>query len=174
MNQKCIYESLVRDELTGRLRQPSASNQGRDVVGLDSQNTSTWSQANPFNGFGDIRPMQNYSIQNDSISFGITSSGDLNTPLPHEHQVPLDKVHPKVLTWEEAIQGPVDQVVSDSGATTTALSDQRLLSQDHGPGILSPDYLSLRHGGRVRYIGKAFWGFIPGQVRPSMQQCHST
>lgn len=171
MNKTCVYESLVRDELTGRLRQPPASNQDRDFARVDSHNTPTWSQANPFTEFGGIRPTENHSSQDDSISTGINNSSDLNPPLPREHQVPLDKVHPKVPTWEEVIQviqGPVNQDISGSGATSTALFDQRSPSQDHRPDRLSPDYLSLRRGGRVRYIGKAFWGFIPGQVRLSM------
>lgn len=174
MNQKCVYESLVRDELTGRLRQPFASNEGRDLSRLDSHKSPTWSQSNPFTGSGDIRPTQIHSNQGDSKSFESVSSSDLNSSLPREHQVMSDKAHPKVPTWEEAIQEPVDQDVSGPRAIATALSDQRLRSQDHGPIILSPDYLSLRHGGRVRYIGKAFWGFVPGQVRSSMQQCHPT
>ena len=171
MNKTCVYESLVRDELTGRLRQPPASNQDRIFARVSSHNTPAWSQANSFTDFGAIRPTQNHSSQDDSIGTGINKSIDLNPPLPREHQVPLDKVYPKVPTWEEVIQGPVNQDISGSGATSTALFDQRSSrssSQDHQPDRLSSDYLSLRRGGRVRYIGKAFWGFIPGQVRPSM------
>lgn len=169
MNKTCVYKSLVRDELTGRLRQPPASNQDRDFARVDSHNTPPiWSQANPFTGLGGIRLAQNHSSQDDSISTGINNSIDLNPPLPREHQVLLHKVYPKVPTWEEVIQGPVNQDISGSGATSTALFDQQSSSQDHRPDRLSSDYLSLRRGGRVRYIGKAFWGFIPGQVRPSM------
>lgn len=165
MNKTCVYESLVRDELTGRLRQSPASNRDRDFTRVDSHKTPTWSQANPFTEFEGIRPTQNHSSQDDSISTGINNSIDLNLPLPRERRVPLDKVHPKVPTWEEVLQGPVNQDISGSGPTSTAL---RSSSQDHRPDRLSPDYLSLRRGGRVRYIGKAFWGFIPGQVRLSM------
>ena len=107
------------------------------------------------------------------MSSGITSRSDLNSSLLSEHRITLDNAHPKVPTWEEAIQVPTDQDLSGSGATAKALSNQQLRPQDHGSDILSPDYLSLRHGGRVRYIGRAFWGFIPGQVRPTWQQCHS-
>jgi hypothetical protein len=173
MNKKCVYESLVRDKLTGRLRLPSPSPQDKDLARLDLQNNPP-SQAKPVTVLGDVRPTQSHSNRDDSVSTGINSNSDLIQPLPREHQMPLDKVHPKVPTWEKAIQGPVNHDASAARITLAAPSDQRLSSPDHRPYILSPDYLSLRRGGRVRYVGKAFWGFVPGQVRSSMQQCHST
>jgi Zn(2)-Cys(6) binuclear cluster domain-containing protein len=36
--------------------------------------------------------------------------------------------------------------------------------------ILPSDYLSVRRGARVRYIGKAFWGIITGRVRNDESQ----
>lgn len=167
MNKKCVYESLVRDELTGRLRQSSPSLQDRVTTRFDHQNNPIWSEANSFNRSGDIRPTQNHSNHNASIRTDIDSNSEPNQYLARELQVPLDKVHPKVPTWEEAIQEPINH--DNSGSGIAPLTDQRLSSRDHKPNIPSPDYLSLRRGGRVRYINKAFWGFIPGQVRPSLQ-----
>lgn len=174
MNKKCLYNSLVRDELTGRIRQPSPGTQDSDLARLDPQKNQTWSQVNPVTRLGDIRPTQSYPNWEDSISTTINRSSDPNQPMPREHQVPLVQVHPKVHTWEEAIQGPVNHDISGSGITPAALSHQELSSQNNQPDMLSPDYISLRRGGRVRYIGKAFWGFVSGQVRSSMKPCQST
>lgn len=164
MNKECVYTSLVRDELTGRLRQPSASDQDRDSARIDPDNTLNWSQANSFPQFGVSRPTPDHSDQYN-IPTGINSSSDSNPPLPQEPQAQPSKTHSKVRTWEAAIQEPVDGDISGSGLLSTALPDKGLSSQGHRPDIIS-DYLSLRQGGRIRYIGKAFWGFIPGQVRP--------
>lgn len=97
----------------------------------------------------------------------------MNQLPPREHQVPLVKVHPRVPTLEEVIQVSGNHEFPVSRIKPGALSDQQLSSQDRRPDILSPDYLSVRRGGRIRYIGKAFWGFVSGQVSLIMQSYRS-
>jgi hypothetical protein len=153
MNKTCIYKTMARDELTGRVRQLSPSSQERDATEPDPRNNDVdgrsakllWSQwtgrdANPAAEIGGAHVVQ--------------------------RRLPADQGHPTVPSWEEAMQVPSDHDIPGTGGSVQpgALPDQPSSSQNHRH-ILSLDYLSLRRGARVRYIGKAFWGFVAGQVR---------
>ncbi|CAK49101.1 uncharacterized protein An10g00100 [Aspergillus niger] len=101
-------------------------------------------------------------------------SSTILTPAPSSHPQ-VDLVYPTVPSWEEAIQLPDNHHASSRAGTSRTSS----VSQDASPavsesarapststsysGLLSPDYLSVRRGARVRYIGQAFWGFVAGK-----------
>lgn len=102
-------------------------------------------------------------------------SSTILTPAPSSHPQ-VDLVYPTVPSWEEAIQLPDNHHASSRAGTSRTSS----VSQDASPavsesarapststsysGLPSPDYLSVRRGARVRYIGQAFWGLVAGKV----------
>ncbi|KAH8698354.1 hypothetical protein BGW36DRAFT_144614 [Talaromyces proteolyticus] len=169
MNKKCVYKTMVRDELTGRVRQLSLSPKDRDPAELNLPHSNElpgrssnllWSPPAVATGLTDlgearIPHMSSSSSRNRSLSG--TDPGQSRT---QQHPVHGDLANPTVPSWEEAMQVP-----SDHNITRPANSrppNQRASSQNPSE-ILSPDYLSLRRGARIQYIGKAFWGFVAGR-----------
>lgn len=134
MNRTCVYQGMVRDKLTGRVRPLSPGPQDGNLTGQSSSDR-------------------------DSSSSG-TGQGQ---PQPREYQVSEDLVHPTVSSLEESM--PVPRIHDGIGGWSGALPDQNLSLQPPRANILPSAYLSVRTGGRVRYIGKSFWGSVAGQVR---------
>lgn len=159
MNKACIYKAMVRDELTGRVRQLSPSPQVTD-------STRPGHRDNDVNGSSTNLGWPQWPRQDANTRVGPAAA--TGGPRVVQPRLPADLGHPAVLSWEEAMQVPSDHDIPgpSSSVQLEAPSDQQSPSPNHGD-IPSLDYLSLRRGARVRYIGKAFWGFVAGLVRRS-------
>ncbi|KGO67465.1 Transcription factor, fungi [Penicillium italicum] len=147
---------MVRDESTGRVR--PVSPQDRDP--RDSTDTTDARPELPWPNWGrdnnapypdkDSRPPSRPQLPS-------------NTSASPHRQGP----YPTVPSWEEAIQPPGDRDanVAQIGSSTTRdpspVPSTSYFSALSDP--LSRDYLSIRRGGRVRYIGRTFWGFVAGK-----------
>ncbi|KAJ5186746.1 hypothetical protein N7449_011510 [Penicillium cf. viridicatum] len=138
MKENCVYRAIVRDESTGRVR--PVSHQDRD-------------------------PRDSTDAHPDLA----------NAPYPEKHSRPLSRPsphrqepYPTVPSWEKAIQLPRcrDASVPQIGGSSTTREPSTMPSTNYFPSLNDPlcrDYLSIRRGGRVRYIGRAFWGFVAGK-----------
>lgn len=150
MKENCVYRAMVRDESTGRVR--PVPPQDRDPI--DS------TDAHPDLPWPDWRVGPN-------APYPEIHSRPPSRPSLHR-QEPYPTV-PTVASWEEAIQLPRyrDTSVPQIGGSSTTGEPSTMPSTDYFPSLNDPlcrDYLSIRRGGRVRYIGRTFWGFVAGKV----------
>lgn len=147
MKENCVYRAMVRDESTGRVR--PVSPQGRDP--RDS------TDAHP-----DL-PWPHWG-RHANAPYPEKHSRPPSRPSPHRQEP-----YPTALSWEKAIQLPRcrDASVPQIGGSSTTREPSTVPSTNHFPSLDDPlccDYLSIRRGGRVRYIGRTFWGFVAGKV----------
>ncbi|KAJ5359813.1 Transcription factor [Penicillium concentricum] len=152
MKENCVYRAMVRDESTGRVR--PVSPQDRDARDSDARLDLPWPHwgpdANAPYPEKPSRPPSRPQLSNAS-------------PSPHR------QLYPTVPSWEEAIQLPhfrdasVPQI---RGSSTTTRDPSPVPSTSSFPTLRDPlcrDYLSIRRGGRVRYVGRTFWGLVAGK-----------
>ncbi|KAJ5688468.1 hypothetical protein N7536_011087 [Penicillium majusculum] len=150
MKENCVYRAMVRDESTGRVQPiPPQDRDPRDST--DAHPDLPWPhwRVGPNAPYPDIH------------------SRPPSRPSPHRKE-PYPAV-PTVPSGEEAIQLPryrdasVPQIGGDSSTTR---EPSTMPSTNYFPSLNDPicrDYLSIRRGGRVRYIGRTFWGFVAGK-----------
>ncbi|KAJ5186081.1 Transcription factor [Penicillium cf. griseofulvum] len=134
MKENCVYRTMVRDESTGRVRPVSPRDSGESRESRDS------------NARQDLPWLHR-------DAYPKPSRPPSHSPSPQ---------HPTVPSWEEAIQQPSYEVPIGS-ATTTRDPSPVPSSSFLTLNPLCRDYLSIRRGGRVRYIGRTFWGFVAGK-----------
>jgi hypothetical protein len=135
MKENCVYRAMVRDESTGRVRPVSPKDFRDSRESRDSRDSNVRQ---------DLPWLQD--------AYPKPSRPPSHSPSPQ---------YPTVPSWEEAIQLPSYEV---PGSSTTTRDPSPLPSSFPTLSPLCRDYLSIRRGGRVRYIGQNFWGFVAGKV----------
>ncbi|KAJ5939549.1 Transcription factor [Penicillium verhagenii] len=170
MKENCVYQAMTRDESTGRVRPLSPSPQNCHYGGSDPHPHSKIRPGQP----SPSRPASRSNHLSDPRPHILHSH-----PHPHPHQQSVGPSDPAVPSWEEATQLPNDPDAYPScehGSTATSRGPFESPepaaypfknSKDPNyprPTPLYGDYLSLRRGGHVRYIGPTFWGFVAGKL----------
>lgn len=150
MKENCVYRAIVRDESTGRVR-PVSPQGGNPRDSTDAHLDLPW----PHSG------------RHANAPYPEKHSRPPSRPSPHR-QEPYHTV-PTVRSWEEALQLPRygDVSVPQIGGSSTTREPSTVPSTNYFPFLndsLCRDYLSIQRGGRVRYIGRTFWGFVAGKV----------
>ncbi|OQE40828.1 hypothetical protein PENCOP_c005G02910 [Penicillium coprophilum] len=148
MKDNCVYRAMVRDESTGRVRPLSP----KEVRGSDARPDLPWPcWGQDANALYLDKPLRPPSRQLSTAS-----------PAPHRQEL-----YPTAPSWEEATQLLRDRdagVPELRGSSTT--QDPSPVPTNSFPTLSGPlcsDYLSIRRGGRVRYIGRNFWGLVAGK-----------
>ncbi|KAJ5951547.1 Transcription factor [Penicillium vulpinum] len=154
MKEHCVYRAMVRDESTGRVRPISPQN--KDSRDADARPDLPW----PDWGRDANAPYPDKPSRPPSRpQFSANAS-----PSPHSQQP-----YPTVPSWEETIQLPRyrdTSVPQIGGSSATTRNPSPVASPSSFPTLSDPlcrDYLSIRRGGRVRYVGRTFWGFVAGK-----------
>lgn len=156
MKETCVYRAMVRDESTGRVRPVSPQDRdSRDTTDTtDARSELPWlhwgRETNAPYPEKHSRPPSRPQLPSNA------------SPSPHRQEP-----YPPVPSWEE-IQLPSyrDANVPQIGSSTTR-HPSPVPSTSYFSALSDPichDYLSTRRGGRVRYIGRSFWGFVAGKV----------
>ncbi|CRG86472.1 hypothetical protein PISL3812_03478 [Talaromyces islandicus] len=96
----------------------------------------------------------------DERSSNLSATGQSH-PRRLDHQVLVNPAQPTAPSLQKAIQ--VSRNHEGTSGWSGALPGQQLSLQTPRAGALPSAYLSVRRGGRVRYISKSFWGFVAGQ-----------
>ncbi|PYH64562.1 Zn(II)2Cys6 transcription factor [Aspergillus vadensis CBS 113365] len=204
MKENCVYENLVRDTCTGRVRQVSPPvPQGDKSNGEESSANHSEEQTGSFTwshwmtqhsenmiDLGDEAPLPRGNVSliapppqihptkarcdASSVPHQHLSSSIL-TPAPSSRQQHVDLQYPTVPSWDDAIQLPENHKAStragrsrtpsasQDAATAVSASTTATGASINHHYLISSDYLSVRRGARVRYIGQAFWGFVAGK-----------
>ncbi|KAJ5490653.1 hypothetical protein N7453_011478 [Penicillium expansum] len=155
MKETCVYRAMVRDESTGRVRPVSPQDRdSRDTTDTtDARSELPWlhwgRETNAPYPEKHSRPPSRPQLPSNA------------SPSPHRQEP-----YPPVPSWEE-IQLPSyrDANVPQIGSSTTRHLSP-VPSTSYFSALSDPichDYLSIRRGGRVRYIGRSFWGFVAGK-----------
>ncbi|KAJ5306022.1 hypothetical protein N7508_005037 [Penicillium antarcticum] len=149
MNETCVYNTGVRDELTGRVQH----------VSLDDQSSNTNS-----------RPTNHRSMPDTGVWPGTQAPGILGTPgseVESPNASPLDP-RPGYSTNRGASSDhnrrPSTAAKNAPNANFNPFATSEP-SSAHRPVPICNDHLSLEQSGRSRFIGRAFWGSIAGKVQ---------
>ncbi|CAI7639452.1 unnamed protein product [Penicillium glandicola] len=155
MKENCVYRTMIRDESTGRVRPVSPQDGHSSHSTSDARPDLPWPHwardANAPYSAKPSRPPSRPQVSNAS-------------PSPHQQDP-----YPTVPSWEEAIQLPSYRDASApqiSGSSANTRDPSPVPSTTSPPTLSDPlchDYLSIRRGGRVRYVGRTFWGFVAGK-----------
>ncbi|KAJ5419975.1 hypothetical protein N7465_002494 [Penicillium sp. CMV-2018d] len=156
MKENCVYRAIVRDESIGRAR--LVSPQDRDP--RDSTDAQSDTPRPHWRRHANAPYPEKHSRP---PSPRLSSSTD-----PSLHQQEPYPTVPTGSSWEEAIQLPRyrDVSVPQIGGSSINREPSPVPSTTYFPSLsdpLCPDYLSIRRGGRMRYIGRTFWGFVAGK-----------
>nr|QWQ58167.1 MacR [Penicillium rubens] len=156
MKENCVYRAMVRDESTGRVRPVSPQDKDSRDSTSDARPDLSW----PHWGRDTNAPYPDKPSRPPSrpqVSANASPSPQRQEP------------YPTVPSWEEAIQLPSYRDANApqiNGSSTTTRDPSpapstRLFRAPSEPPCR--DYLSIRRGGRVRYVGQTFWGFVAGK-----------
>lgn len=154
MKENCVYRAMVRDESTGRVRPVSLQ---------DKDSRDSTSDARP-----DL-PWPHWGGRDTNVPYPDKPSRPPSRPQVSADASPSpqrQEPYPTVPSWEEAIQLP-SYAPQINGSSTTTRDPSPAPSTRLFPTPSDPpcrDYLSIRRGGRVRYVGQTFWGFVAGKV----------
>ncbi|KAJ6009060.1 hypothetical protein N7522_004076 [Penicillium canescens] len=151
MNETCVYNTGVRDELTGRVRHVFLNN--------ESNHSET-------------RPSNHAAVPDTGAWPGTQAPGIVGTPGSEANYPTASLLDPPLACSTNRV---ADLVHNDKPSTGTSnVPDANLnpsstseSSSAHRPVPICNDYLNLQRNGHTRFIGRAFWGSIAGKETQS-------
>jgi hypothetical protein len=147
MNETCVYNTGIRDELTGRVRHASLNDQNsHSDIGLTNHGstpeTGTWPGAHAPGILGTPGSKVESSTTSTLDIQSACSTNRIDNLLYHNEPSINTKNLPNADSSPHATSKPTAQK----------------------PIPICSDYLSLNQNGRSRFISRAFWGSIAGKV----------
>ncbi|KAJ5769079.1 hypothetical protein N7520_003638 [Penicillium odoratum] len=152
MKEKCVYQALVNDN-SGRAG--PASPPDRAINKPDAPTELPWSHWVPRDSNTDNTtcPMEPYTQPNQP------SAGPIPLSPPRQSVEPLSTVP----SWEEAIRISGFHDATAARQLSPAITRNPSPVPSAAPFPTDSAFLSLRRGGRSRYISQTFWGFVAGK-----------
>jgi hypothetical protein len=149
MNETCVYNTGVRDELTGRVRHVFLNNESNH---------------------SESRPSNHAAVPDTGAWPGTQAPGILGTPGSGAKYPTASPLDPRLACSTNRV---ADLVYNDEASTGTnnepdANSNPSATSESssaYKPVPICNDYLNLERNGHSRFIGRAFWGSIAGKVK---------